>query len=461
MSAQVEHKKEDSGETVDSGISMSFPLLSSDEEYKPSRNPVDSGFPPTKATFPIARDDPIVAIWDSSLRNKVLMLINTNTDWCALDVVRRGYLQFAEENPVVVLITVRNDASVPEWRRLVREIKKCCIDERCLDVIVQAQEGHVFRGVGAWVSRPYEQRPLIGSSICIAGSSDSGTIGGYLELRKEGEQPITVGVTCHHVIVSGSAVLSRVSPNSTNPISICHPSATDCQENEETARSDIEQHENKIRDIKSKVGVGLASSAEIRSLPKKETALTAEKALFSTTQPFNTHLGYVFASSGFRRKQQEPAKDGCSIDWALVRVHQDRLGDNKFPEGVFRWTNRPTIPYITDTTVMDIGDRAVKWGRTTGHTAGTFNSIKSDVHLPDSDGPSREWCFIGRNWGDFGGLGDSGSFVLSKDGDLGGLLFGGSQRGLGEFVLSYVTPITEVFSDIEKQLGYSVHLPEV
>jgi hypothetical protein len=128
MSAQVEHKKEDSGETVDSGRSMSFPLLSSDEEYKPSRNSVDSGFPPTKATFPIARDDPIVAIWDSSLRNKVLMLINTNTDWCALDVVRRGYLQFAKENPVVVLITVRNDASVPEWRRLVREIKKCCIE---------------------------------------------------------------------------------------------------------------------------------------------------------------------------------------------------------------------------------------------------------------------------------------------------------------------------------------------
>jgi hypothetical protein len=291
---------------------------------------------------------------------------------------------------------------------------------------------------------------------------------------------------CYHVnACSGkfykyTNFLLGVSPNSTNPISICHPSATDYQENEETARSDIEQHENKIRDIKSKVGVGLASSAEIRSLPKKETALTAEKALLSTTQPFNTHLGYVFASSGFRRKQQEPAKDGCSIDWALVRVHQDRLGDNKvravlhfpfgynsltlhlqFPEGVFRWTNRPTIPYITDTTVMDIGDRAVKWGRTTGHTAGTFNSIKSDVHLPDSDGPSREWCFIGRNWGDFGGLGDSGSFVLSKDGDLGGLLFGGSQRGLGEFVLSYVTPITEVFSDIEKQLGYSVHLPEV
>ena len=72
---------------------------------------------------------------------------------------------------------------------------------------MQAQEGKVFRG--AWVSRPYDQRSMIGSSVGVVGDSSTGTLGGYFELRKEGQQRIRVGVTCHHVVISGSVGLSR------------------------------------------------------------------------------------------------------------------------------------------------------------------------------------------------------------------------------------------------------------
>ncbi|KAI9781535.1 MAG: hypothetical protein M1839_005950 [Geoglossum umbratile] len=381
MADQGDHKKEDSGETVYSAISGSseastdYFFLKSDEEYRPSRTFEDSGFEPMRQTFPITRDDPIVTIWNSSLRHKVIKLIKSNTDWCALDVIRRGYWLRWEDNPVVILITVVKNASVSEWRYFIYEIKKLCV--------------------------------------------------------------------------------------SNNTINIHQPGPFDYQENEESTLSKLRENTSTIEDIKSRAREGLARDAELRWLPNKEADLTAEKALFSATQDFDTHLGYVFASSGFRRRQTEPIEDGCSLDWGLIKISQDRLGDNKFPEGVFPQFNRPNPPYITDTVIMDSGDEAIKWGRMTGYTMGTFNSIKSNCRLPDSNGLSTEWCFVGKARRDFADRGDSGSFVTSRSGKLGGMVIGGSEREPGGCCLAYVTPIKEVFDDIERQLGCSISLPEV
>jgi len=78
--------------------------------------------------------------------------------------------------------------------------------------------------------------------------------------------------------------------------------------------------------------------------------------------------------------------------------------------------------------------------------------------LPNSDGESVEWCFLG-NKCDFSRKGDSGSFVLSRLSELGGVIIGGAMDNYN--YLTYVTPIDEVFQDIEQRLGYTVHLPEV
>jgi hypothetical protein len=107
---------------------------------------------------------------------------------------------------------------------------------------------------------------------------------------------------------------------------------------------------------------------------------------------------------------------------------------------------------------MNVEDRGIKFGRTTGYTTGVFNAIKSHCMLPHSDGESVEWCFLG-NKCDFSRKGDSGSFVLSEHGELGGIVIGGSTANYTD--LTYVTPISEVFQDIEQRLGYAVHLPEV
>jgi hypothetical protein len=124
--------------------------------------------------------------------------------------------------------------------------------------------------------------------------------------------------------------LLGVLPNSNKTINYCHPSASDYQENEEDAISSFKRFENIIEDIKSRAREGLAGNAEeLRRLPDKEAALTAEKALLSTSETFNINLEYVFASSGFCCKQRELAEDRCSLDWALIKVDQARPGNNE------------------------------------------------------------------------------------------------------------------------------------
>jgi hypothetical protein len=56
----------------------------------------------------------------------------------------------------------------------------------------------------------------------------------------------------------------------------------------------------------------------------------------------------------------------------------------------------------------------------------------------------------------FGDKGDSGAWVLDKEGRLGGLFIGGNEAT----ELCYVTPISVVLEDIQTRLGCSVTLPQ-
>ena len=67
--------------------------------------------------------------------------------------------------------------------------------ENCPDVEVHVEVGETFRGSA--LQGLYSSQPALGSSI---GLDVSGTLGGYLELRKN-EQSKVVGFTCHHVLL--------------------------------------------------------------------------------------------------------------------------------------------------------------------------------------------------------------------------------------------------------------------
>src|SRR4051794_38479397 len=81
----------------------------------------------------------------------------------------------------------------------------------------------------------------------------------------------------------------------------------------------------------------------------------------------------------------------------------------------------PVLSHITETVVMNAGDRAFKFGRLTGCTFGTLNAFDSFIQLPHFSSDIRQRCFV-EGTSNFLERGDSGSWILSTDGKLGALI---------------------------------------
>lgn len=96
-------------------------------------------------------------------------------------------------------------------------------------------------------------------------------------------------------------------------------------------------------------------------------------------------------------------------------------------------------------------------GKESGSVLGRFSSIKSDVWYPENGRLTTECVATPVGPGPFQGPGDSGAWLVNKDGRLVGLLFGGpaGKHCLGP---GYFTPIAAVLSDIRARTGHEVSL---
>ncbi|KAI9784465.1 MAG: hypothetical protein M1839_002121 [Geoglossum umbratile] len=103
-------------------------------------------------------------------------------------------------------------------------------------------------------------------------------------------------------------------------------------------------------------------------------------------------------------------------------------------------------------------DRVWKRGRTTGFTRGMVSQLKTDVFQDGitSGQASTEWVIVdeGGKRNLFSEKGDSGSMVISPNGELVGLLIGGCEA-LG---FTYMTPYATLVEDIERETGGTVEL---
>lgn len=118
----------------------------------------------------------------------------------------------------------------------------------------------------------------------------------------------------------------------------------------------------------------------------------------------------------------------------------------------------PHTDRVMETCDIDDEAKVYKFGRATQSTEGHFSHLQSEVKLPDSPHKTTEKVSIatGSHGNGFGTKGDSGAWVLDREGRLGGLLIAGNPQ-IG---LVYVTPIGVVFADIEARLGCKVKVAD-
>jgi hypothetical protein len=110
---------------VTSGLTYTI-VSGSALDRQPRYSREDSGFTATKYAFAIEKSHPFVAIWNSTLEDRVMGIVRSNDDWRSVNVLRRGWSMHAIDNPPVVFITVVKEASSPEWRRMALAIYEMC-----------------------------------------------------------------------------------------------------------------------------------------------------------------------------------------------------------------------------------------------------------------------------------------------------------------------------------------------
>ncbi|CBX96056.1 hypothetical protein LEMA_P032080.1 [Plenodomus lingam JN3] len=188
-------------------------------------------------------------------------------------------------------------------------------------------------------------------------------------------------------------------------------------------------------------------------------------------------LGHVHASSGIRRWQ----RDGIlhEIDWALLKINEDRLQPYNICQGGRRFCIGPPKPdqkeisaqihqpvarrhYTADEDEYPNGVASADslaglnvhcFGRTTGLQGGMISSTMSAVRIYRRKTFSRSWSVFGG----FGVGGDSGAWIVQN----------GTHRVVGHVLawcqrnhIAYLCPMQVLLEDIKRTLGAKrIYLP--
>ena len=173
----------------------------------------------------------------------------------------------------------------------------------------------------------------------------------------------------------------------------------------------------------------------------------------------NPKIGEVLIASGFRKNDC-----GRRMDWAFVETprtfrknglpNPQSFGQNTWTPTEYKMSGKS---FASSISVLNPGDWVCKNGRSTNITAGEVNRMDRVINWEEHPGfISSEVDVLGLG-DDFGAPGDSGSAVFNADGELVGLLIGvdpyANQENSG-----IVTPVQDIFEDVEKREGVKIFL---
>ncbi|KAN0068674.1 hypothetical protein V8E54_013398 [Elaphomyces granulatus] len=400
--------------------------------------------------------------WEDVLNNTIKSLDDLGVNWLQVAPANRGYWEEVSV-PTVLIKAEISEQQNTFIKQLGRQLED---EDLALEIMTTDDTWGLFAGLAAApfddnvrrsLGWPFTRQYLdMGMSIGRSfHNSESSTLGGYLNVREQGQDHL-VGLTCYHGIRKDDQGAADPNIDSEGALRLSWP----CQS---PAPHDIDIFvEPLISDIQHPISTGHPALVNAQQARKQE----ANRKL-GEIQNFNPFIGNVFAVSGWRN---QPFRRGLNhpyafTDWACIEVDQcigipafNNIHDirpqllERVPEALPYWNaTKPTVDRIAAFPQGEV--TLFKQGRTTGLTAGRLMGILPAAHringLPGHlhhrgfavyPTPPREY---------FAMKGDSGSWCLNGDGDLVGLLVGGDEKdGSG-----VVIPFSVILKDIENIPG--------
>jgi len=444
-------------------------------------------------TLPIlSTDHDLIHGW-SKARPDFLVRIQHH-DWVAIDVLYRGYV-----NETYATISVSAcDANDSSWDTTLLDLRQV-LEDHHLDAKVELlfSKGLDYMLMNQGCTEPhhtvrdifYNRRLSMGTSCTTSGSDCSGTLGGWIRLKKE--STLDLGLTNYHVLRNGLPQDNPSEPfppiqgfsygDVVSPSNNDHKNATNLLEKEiRHLKAEYESLESLLDNISRDDPIW---EKQFRIKDNMENTLDSLRNQLKYAEDYSREAGPIYSASGFRTRK------GRAIDWCLFWVKQPclisrTLQIHGMPSNLGYISSQDGSEALTRyySISPDKNYEVAKRGRTSGWTGGTLSAIDTTICLSGKHLhkriPTTQYIEFKDKFGGkavcvhtitsttaepFIGRGDSGAFVLlneSLDSTGKGLAIIGMGFAANDGNLaSYMMPFDVLVEDIEDVTGGKVIEP--
>ncbi|MCJ1237652.1 hypothetical protein MMC14_005639 [Varicellaria rhodocarpa] len=324
-----------------------------------------------------------------------------------------------------------------------------------------------------------------GDSVGIVGDARfDGTLGGFVRLTVESPPQIRLcAVTCHHVTRLGNhqskefadvLPLQPVGTNDPRATAMRSPAKTDYDETLSDEKELLARYEKNIAttEAEQERQDGFLAPYRERYLETERKNRDAAQSRIAMLESRMSRIGITIASSGFRLN-----RNNHKMDWALIEVSKERFQANSAPDNLsvsslapeHRPQNREYnngVNSLTKVRNVQPGDWVIMQGRTSGLTTGEVHKMRMEIKDWKTRNPiSTEIIVIATGKPEarlrdvFSEAGDSGAWIFDADGVVVGQQIAHREPIDGSADLTVMSPISDVFRDIEEITGGKISLP--
>ncbi|PGH16306.1 hypothetical protein AJ79_01845 [Helicocarpus griseus UAMH5409] len=314
---------------------------------------------PVETTF-LKPTNPLRVEWDEKLEQEAFRILEK---WA---VRKTGSAQKVNTIMVLVKPTTRYD-----WVSVRERLIGILDFHQQPSVAIEVRRGEIFQNDDDQIAISADdlvQKSKFGGSIALHDNPESSaTLGGFLELLLNGQWK-RFGVTNFHCVTPGST------PNQhweTNTLRVDHPSIGDIEEFIAAQEEEIKTSQAGVSKVTDEIAqpilkddpggeprVKMTYRLDKTNLEKAQADLDQARDFLKARKGM---LRRVFAVSGYRVNAK-----GMLLNWALIEILPDRIGDNMLPTGDEVWSYRkifkPQKSYVGKTASLEEDLRSLRGG---------------------------------------------------------------------------------------------------